>query len=289
MRLNSLKVHKKSALKGLFTPLIPYEVRNQTGDWSPWFGAWEGQKHGDLDTNCCWCFAGCECVDDQLMFLWKTGTFSPDDIQWFKDKGYIDPDGDFYISRRFIAILSGVRDNGNDEADFWRLFAINGIVPNSSLPFTNNESYFDRAAITDDLAILGREFLGRVSVASEELGKRFSIRSVDTIKSALLQSPLQIGIPVPQDGTWNQNKIKWNGDKTPEHSVELYKYDPVADPDFPYFIYDQYVPAKKQLSKDYYIPIITKGIISPVILSPKLSVSVWVRFVAILRQLGIVV
>lgn len=267
---------------------IPYSNRNTTGDWSPWFGQWEGQRHDDLDTNCCWAYSGNEVLEDQLEFLWKTGVFSDTDLIWFKDNGYIDSDGDFYLSRRWIPTLSGVKRNGNDQEEFWRITSTYGAIPNAFLPFTNNIDYFDKAFLTDGMYALGRDFNKRVNIAYQELGRRFSGYSLSQLKYALTQSPLQLGIPVPQDGSWNLAKVKYNGSKVAQHSVELFKIDEVADYDYPIFVYDQYSPMIKQLSRDYFIPLCTLAVITPT-LSTKatVSVSVFIQFINLLKSLKI--
>ncbi len=262
----------RGLVRGIFAPKIPYAIRNTIGDWSKYFGQWEGQKKGDLDTNCCWAFAGNEVLEDQLEYLMMTGQFSKEDIAWFKANGYIDADGDFYLSRRFIPTLSGVRTNGNDEAEFWRLTKKYGAIPNGALPFTNFNEYFDLGLITDAMRALGQEFLKRTDIQYEEVGNRFIRKSLTLLKSELFQSELQIGIPIPKDvNAYNQQKVKWDGSGSAAHSVALWKIDEAADSNFPIFIYDQYNPVVKQLSRDYFIPIVTKAVVNaknPALVNP---------------------
>ena len=251
----------RAKLHGIFTRGIPYDPRNPSGDWSPYFGQYEGQKKDYFDTQSCWAYAGNEVLEDQCEYLWKTGQFSVGDMSWFHRVGFIDEDGDFYFSRRFIPTLSGVKDTGNDEAEFWRLTKIHGAIPNKMLPYTNKDEYFDVSKITVEMRNVGEHFLKLVNIRYEELGRRWSNRSYETFEAALKQGELQIGIPVGWN--WNQVKVKWDGNKQPAHSVALYKVDRIADPEYPYFVYDQYSPMLKQLSKDYYIPIATRAVIYP--------------------------
>jgi hypothetical protein len=259
----NIKTKFSSTLMGILSPSIPYEVRNPSGTWQDYFGTYESQKHDDLDSNCCWAFAGNECLEDQLEFLWKKGQLSMDTMDWFKKNGYIDSDGDFYLSRRFIPIMSGVKRNGNDEAEFWWLTEKYGAIPNALLPYTSNDEYFDASKITPQMIGMGKEFLRRITVVHQDIGARFFRKDVQLLQSALFQAELQIGIPVPQDGSWNETKVRWNGVTQAQHSVALYKVDPISDPEFPYYIYDQYMPYLKQLSKDYFITICTQGVVSP--------------------------
>jgi len=255
-----------SILRGLIGP--KYELRLESGDWSPYFGTYEGQRYGYWDTQSCWDWAGVENCETQLEFLWKTGQFSLEDRKWFTDNGYIDEDGDFYLSRRWGAILGGVWDNGNDQIEFWRLAEKHGLIPNKMLPYVPTQygtrqdfidDFFNPTLITPAMLAMGQEFLKRVKIQSKELGKRWSKRTPQMIKVALQQAPLQFGVPVPNDGTWNREKVKWDGSYDLDHSIECYAY---KDGDYPYKIYDSYIPFLKELSADYYVPIITQGILT---------------------------
>lgn len=275
------KQRRVAKLKGLFTSPLPYEVRLAEGDdWSNYFGNYVGQRYGYWDTSCCWDWAGVEICETQLEWLWKNNKFSDDTKAWFKKNGYIDEDGDFYLSRRWGAILSGVRNNGNDHMEFWRLASVAGLIPYTMLPFEVkdgkqyysqdefNNDFFNKDLITREMEEMGKEFLKRVRIDYAELGKRWTKRSPVQIEAALRQGPLQIGVPVAVYG-WNQVKIDWDGQTQPAHSVEMYKYSTALDKEHPYFIYDSYEPHLKQLSADYHIPMITQGILTPTGYVPK--------------------
>lgn len=276
-------------------------MRIPSGDSSQFFGNYVGQKFGPYDSNTCWDYSLTETVETQLELERSLGRFTQEDLDWFKANGYIDEDGDFYLSRRWIAILSGVKDNGNDQAIGWQLAAKFGMIPFPMLPYSPAEvadkktrsdfvnDYFNPDDITPEMESLGKEFLKRVKIQSEELGTRWTQRTPEVIQDALKQGSLPIGVPVPNDGTWNQVYVTWNKSKTVQHSVELYNYVP-NDP-FPYKIYDSYEPHLKQLSADYYIPIITRGIVTAAdqALSPSLKTSVFKQFVQLLIKLGIAI
>lgn len=279
MRLKSLKPEFRSYkdyVRGISSPL-PYEVRNTTGDWSLYFGIYESQKYWLWDTDCCWAFSGIEVVEDQLEFLWKTNQFSEEAKAFFTSNGYVYPDGDFYLSRRFVPVLSGVRDNGNDQINFWKIAAKYGLIPNSSLPYTIvqaeawrtkdmfDNDYFNPACITVEMKALGQKFLQYVGISYEWIEKEGTMPDTLDIRTILYNSPLQIGIPVPREVIfWNQVKVKWDGTRSADHAVELYRFDPEADPEYPYFVYDQYEPHLKQLSKDYFLPLVTHGLVSAI-------------------------
>ncbi len=260
--LRSVRPKLSSKVRGIISSGILYNVENESGDWEQYFGEWENQKKGGTDTNCCWAYSACECMETTLEFLWKSGQFSDEDKKWFQDNGYIDSDGDFYLSRRFIPMLSGVKDRGNDPAEFWRLTKKYGAIPDKVLPYTNMNDYYDKSKITHEMYSLGEDFLKRVNIAYQDIGSRFYKKNLDLIKVSLKQSSLQICIPVPNDGAWNQIKVDYPTDNiSAQHAVELYKVDDTSS--HPYFILDQYEPRKKQLSKDYFIPIVTQAVITP--------------------------
>lgn len=254
-----LRSYLRATLKGL-NP-IPYEIRNTTGDWTPYYGKWFHQRPTAKDLSICWNVAACEVIETQLQFLKATNQFSEADIKWFTEKGYIDGDGDFYLSRRFVAVISGVRDNGNDEAEAWRLAEKYGCIPNSMYPYTNDDDFFEKKFLTQEMYDLGKEFLKRVQLQDQELGSRFTRRENSALRSALFQAPLQCGVPVPvMVWLWNAEKIDWDGSKQAAHSIEIRKVDETGE--YPTKIFDSYDPALKELSADYYIPIITRGIVT---------------------------
>lgn len=254
-------------LRGLFSAPIPYEDRNPSGNWEKWFGNFEGQRYFGRDMSTCWSHAGNEKMETEMEFLAMSKLLAQEDFNWFKDKGYVDADGDFFFSRRFIPTLSGVRDNGNDESEFWRLTLKYGAIPYHMLSYDNpNEDFFDHNAITQEMLALGKEFLTHIKIQYEELGKRFSRRDITMIRGALKQSPLQIGIPIPKNVfDWNEEFIKWDGSMPASHSVELYGVNDKGE----YLIFDQYEPHLKRLSSDYYIPIITRSVLTPIVRTVK--------------------
>lgn len=260
MKINrTVKSKFLTRVRGVFTPKINWESRNVTGDWTQYYGKWFNQRPEAMDLFICWNVAACEVMETQLQFLKATNRFSAETLKWFKDNGYIDSDGDFFLSRRFIAILSGVGRDGNDEAEAWRLAEIYGQIPNSMLPYTSDREFFDPLKITKEMLDMGQEFLKRVSIQHEELGRRFTVRDKVLIQNALFQAPLQIGIPVPTYvSEWNNEYIKWDGGKVAAHSVEVRGLTDKGE----YEIFDSYNPPMKVLSGDYYIPIITRGIIN---------------------------
>lgn len=285
MNLTWLKF--KGTVKGLGST-IPYNPLLEDGDSSLYFGTYEGQKYGKFDTNCCWDFSSCEVVETRLEILLKLNLLPQDTIGWLTKNGYIDSSGDFYLSRRWVAILSGTNDSGNSSLDFWKIASVAGLIPNSMLPYNSQEAnkwitkdqfnneYFNPDVITKEMELLGQEFTKRFKIQAENLmGGYFDDISV-TLQTYLKEGSLQIGHPVPQDGSWNQTAVMYpKGRIIADHATELYKFDPVST--YPYYDYDSYEPHLKQLSKNYYIPLITRVSILPI--TQKINeVSSWQKF-----------
>lgn len=257
-------------VRGVTSP-IPYVVRNPTGDWSEDFGPYQPQKF-KFDTNSCWCISGIHCVEDQLDFLYKRGSFPETSVKWFKTNGYINEDNVFQVSWRFIYTLSGAYGNGNSQWEFWRLLDKYGIIPIKDFDFTMADSMSsmtpeemwrtcgDPTLITPEMIKKAKEFKKYVSVAYEWIGNLYQTPNLTDLRATLLQSPIQIGVPACLD-TWNSGRVLACGRQVPDHAVELYK----IDTDGTYYIFDQYEPHLKTLSPDYPILMATNGVISPII------------------------
>lgn len=272
-------------VKGLFSNSPAYTPLLESGDSSPYFGTYETQKYGKYDTSCCWDFAASELLETRLEMLSKMSLIPTDTLKWLNDSGYIDITGDFYLSRRWIAILSAVQNAGNEEIHFWDIAgkAGAGVIPNKMLPYSQadafdeysqddfNNEYFDPQVITKDMELMGIEFAKRFKLEAVSMtGGYFKDISVK-LQTYLKEGSMQIGIPVPQDGSWNQEKVKFTNRFVADHSVELYKFDPTSD--YPFYIYDTYEPHLKRLSQDYYVPVITRVVVTPISIPAKVPIS----------------
>lgn len=269
------KLKSKGIGQGFFMSPIKYEVRLESGDWSAFFGDYENQKWGSYDSNSCWALGGSiNETEDQLEFLMKTNQFSSEAIDFFKKNNYIDEDGDFSLSERFIEIISGAHDNGNDQMEAWRIpqeFAGNyGFIPRSILNYSNeqaakfftkeafNADYFNKNAITDEIYALGKEFLKYVKISRQWIGMPWKTPFIEILRAALKQAPLSIGVPVPKDvSMWNRTFVQYDGSVSCDHCIELYAIDDKGQ----YLIFDQYEPHLKTLSADYLLAVVTQGIV----------------------------
>lgn len=251
------------------TPIV-YEDRLQGRKWSDSFGKYENQKWGLWDSNSCWCLSAVNSAEDQLELLNTDGKFSPEAMDFFTKNGYIDSDGDFSLSERYLEILSGHGDNGANQMDAWVLMQKYGCIPRSMLTYTQerasqwsskstfNTDYFDTNAITSDMLALGQQFLKYVNISRQWIGKNWYTPDKELLRAALKQAPLCIGVPVPQEVyKWNSTFVQYDGGKSAQHAIELYDIDAQGN----YMIFDQYLENLKVLSSDYFLPIVTQGIL----------------------------
>lgn len=285
-----LPYHKaKARVKGLFPSPIPYTPLLQNGDSSPFFGTYSGQRYGQFDTSCCWDYSGVNVAETRLMIYWKLNLIPQDTKDWLIKNNYCDVNGEFDLSERWIAILAGSKNNGNYQLKFWQLAGVVGLIPQSMLTydasqafkFNNqndfNNDYFNPNVITSEMKAMGLEFLKRFTIQAENLkGGYFNDIQV-TLQTYLKEGSMQIGHPVPQDGSWNKVNVDYPIGRTiADHATELYKFDPTSA--YPFGDYDTYNPNPKNLSKNYYIPYITRVAIKPIAITVPVQLpqfSIW--------------
>lgn len=276
----SSKVSALEKVRGFLMTPIKYEVRVPTANWSPWFGDYQKQKWGTYDSDSCWALSAINCFEDQLEWLYKNGMFSTEAKNFFSINGYLDEDGDFSLSERFLEILSGVRNGGNDQMQAGILAQKYGCIPRSLLNYsdekansfdTNQEfldDYFNHDDVTVRMLQLGQQFLKYVNISRQYIGSLWQTPNRDILIAAIKQTPPQIGIPIEDPNEWNTGNVPYKGTRTvADHAVELY----AIDTDGSYLIFDQYEPHLKRLAPNYYIPIVTQYIlnaVNPVIVNP---------------------
>ncbi len=261
-------------VRGLNSP-IPYLVRLVDGDWRPYLPTYFGQKFLGFDTSCCWAYAGCVDVAAQLNFLKAKGQFPLAALKWFQDNGYFDSNGSFALSERFIAIISGVRDTGNDHIEFWRLSRLNGILPRQDLSYSDAQAskwarqedfaddYFNPTTITPKMRQKALDSRKYVNLAYEWIGQEFTQPSQKEFEVTLKQSPIQVGVPVCYE-TWNTGTVISCGIKDPAHSVSIVNLEASGIKDFR----DHYHPENKTFSSDYPVIMATHGVVTPILNQP---------------------
>lgn len=260
----------KDFTKGINSP-IPYVVRNTDADWTPYLPSKEPQKY-KFDTNECWDLSMINSVETQCNFLKTTGGIPQESLDWFTKNGYFDANGNFAFSERFLYALSGVHENGNNQWEAWRLSSKIGLLPRSMFMYTMDESlkfasqhemcrdYGDTSKITDSMRQIALQCLQYINIAYEWVGKEGVMPDIRDIKAMLYQSPLQIGIPVCM-ATYNSGNVVYCGLKDPGHAITLITINSLDE----FSVFDHYNPYIKNLSSDYLIPLVTHGVVTPIL------------------------
>ncbi len=147
-----------------------------------------------------------------------------------------------------------------------------GLLARSKLNYTINQSnnfytqqqfnddYFNPKAVLPFMREIALRVFDIINVDFQQVGIYGKTPAPKLLLTKLYQAPLSIGIPVPDDGSWNQTRVDWNGSNVPQHEVELYDY--VEGDPYPYKIYDQYEPHLKELSANYYVPLVHQFVVS---------------------------
>lgn len=251
---------------------IPYSVRNPSGDWTDFFSpdSWTDQLYeGKWDTDSCWLFNAFDQWEEQLEWLKANGQFGQDALSFLQSNGYFDADGHFDLSRDYLAVLGGLRNEGGSQIAAPQLLASYGAIGASSLSYSGDDgtyqafltNYFNPGRVTPQMIALGKRFLQYVSVAYEWIGDGNATPAIADLRASLLQAPLSIGIPIPADAAlWNSPSVKYDGSRTIEHAVTLL----AVEDDGTYKILDQYNPAVKTLSADYYVPLVNNTVLAAV-------------------------
>jgi hypothetical protein len=155
---------------------LPYEIRNPSGDWSPYFVEKERQHSNNVDTQACVSFSGTTLLEMQIKQ--QTGV-------------------EVNFSDRFLAKMSGTTPYGN-----W-LYVVGDTIRNTGLVLESewgkppgndwgwNEYY---ASIPPEVMNKAQNFLEKYIVNYEILDVRFGDK-VTLIRKHLKHAPLWVVIP----------------------------------------------------------------------------------------------
>lgn len=123
---------------------ILYEVRNDSGVWSPLMSDLELQfRAGIFDTMSCTNFGTLKAVQGQINWLLKNKKIPQDKLMLMQNLGYFDQHGLVNFSERFNAITSGTTSQGNllqNPSEAIRKF---GLLPEADLPNAQACNSFD--------------------------------------------------------------------------------------------------------------------------------------------------
>lgn len=188
---------------GVYT-LIPEQTRMLDGNWQKYLPTPERQyKPYTYDTLSCTTFSALNQIETQVNFLIKENILSPSQVATLTQIGFMDANGVFNASDRFIAIMSGTKvKKGNDFKSVYDAIRNYGLLPEKDLPFGGDtfDEYHD-VSITEEMKVKAKKVLDVLSLNYEwvffDNDARFEGNDLIMARKGLLQAPLQIAIPIP--------------------------------------------------------------------------------------------
>jgi len=255
---------------------IPYVINVPDGDWRAWFTDTEKQLLR-WDTNGCSQYSSIKTLEAQCNRLLNKGAFSSEALTFFDKNKYL-IDGQFNFSIEYNAILSGTTINGNNPIYCFISAQKDGLIPQWMLEMTLEQSqqynsqeeqdaaFYSVSRVTQAMRDMGRESLKYISVAYQWIGAQHYIQpTFQQMQTAMLQAPLTIAVPVPANVyLWNNDTVSYDGKKELDHCVGINLVSIKVNDAFPFYIYDNYNPFQKRLSRDYYIPQVLQGIVTAI-------------------------
>jgi len=191
------------------------EVILPSGDWTPYLPAGEEQARAGVETMACVSFSACNNVEAIFNWMIDNDKISVQNLIWLKNNGYIDGNGKFESSDRFVAKFSGTGKNGNSLKNVGEAIRKTGLVPENKWPFATGMSWAEYYKYPSTEAIkLGRDFLERFQINYEVVPESQN-------KEGLKYSPLQTAVHAWNGQDGNGIYIRNNG--ALNHAISLIK------------------------------------------------------------------
>lgn len=232
---------------------VPFKENVPTGDHTPYLPIPEDQFDSNGDFMDCETEAFVHSLETQMNFLKATDAFSVDQITQMTALGYINTNGSFQFSVRFLAKMDGTTDEGNDNENVMNGFKEYGIVAQNVWPWDTTMTFAEYyAEIPQNIIDQGKEIFKFIQVN----GFQWLIEDEDNtlagkaliIKNALKQAPVQISVPLcPTYYTdaGSNDIITSCGETTPVHSMMIFSENNS------YEVRDDYNPYNKAFALDY--------------------------------------
>ena len=248
------RLHRLGRVMGMSE--IQYTINQTDGDYTSYLPSYEPQMWGKWDSDSCWMLGGfITPMEICFKWLWMNGMFSTDDKNFFVSNGLCDSFGSPAFSEQFLEILGGNGVNGGTVEEAVQLGQRYGVIPRSMLCYSQaranacqteaqfENDYFNMAQITPAMRTLGQQFLQRISISYQRIGKIYQTPNVIVLSNMIKQAPFALGVPA-RSPAWNNTYVQWDGYNTLTHEVCGYKQNG-------YGIRDQYQPSEKTLSPDF--------------------------------------
>lgn len=241
---------------------LPFVVNIPSGNWQSCLPDFDSQKIG-FETDACVPFSAVESVETQMNFLIRNNLLPDPHLLFLKTSGFIEPDGQFHASERFIAKVDGTNENGTAMTGPWDAMRKFGLLPWADWPYdetiTSWEEFY--APIPQNLLDKAKQFLTYFSFSyawiDQDSGAANGGTDVSAISTHLQQAPLCIGTPVCEP--WDQIQPPVCHGQPFAHSTMAYREYPAGT-----CVLDHYDPFEKLLASGYEIPYVLKGLVTVV-------------------------
>jgi len=179
----------------------------------------------------------------------------PDNVlNELKGLGYLDTNGLFNFSDRFIAKMSGTTPSGNSCPNVWNAIRHYGMIAEADWPSVWSTWGVYYQGIPQTLKDKALKFLQYFDVQYEYIVNGGHL-DLTTAKYHLKQAPIQIATATCSG--WSTSPVIQACNEPIAHATCLFGADTT------FWDFDSYDPFKKQLSGTYIIPIAMKGLIVP--------------------------
>jgi hypothetical protein len=191
-------------------------------------------------------------------YLIEKGLLSQENIQWLKDKGYLNENGKMDCSDRFTAGMSNTTEKGNTGGAVWWSMRNHGVVPEHKwtwdkgrdVPYNERfgDWFRDKTLIPEEVKELGKEFVARFEIFYERVPM-----TEEGIKKALENSPIQVFIPT--GCSFDINGVQQYCDKEIGHAVS--NCDDL-NPRGYYPLFDHYIMNQNEKGQERFIRKVAK-------------------------------
>lgn len=229
---------------------LTFKTNLASGDWTAYQPLPENQYGNYGDYMDCETEAFTHSIEAQMNHLKSIGAFSANQIAQMTALGYINTNGSFEFSVRFLAKLDGTTNEGNDNQSVYNGFVNYGLVAQSTWSWNPTMTFAEYyAQVPQNIIDQGRQIFNFISVAPLQWiiqdGNNSMTNRSAIIAQALVQAPVQISVPVCPSFQEGQSPIKTCNMTVPTHSMELFSVGSVFN------VRDDYNPYNKEFNLDY--------------------------------------
>lgn len=248
---------------------ITFQERLQDGDWSKYFPRGERQKFRQLETMACASYTANDSFETQVNWMIKEDLIDPTLLA-----DWIDENGDFNLSDRFTAKMSGTGVNGNSLNAPAESLRVNGCPPEKMWPAGEDfdwDDYYKNPS--NEAKLKGKELVDKYFVVKYEwltatYDSLAKVKGYSSVKRDLLsqqekQAPINIGTAVCP-GWFSDDGIIKSCSLNPVHATLYGHYEELGSLiNSHYKILDHYEPFVKKLSCLYIIYFGLKMVVTP--------------------------